>query len=481
MNGPKKISLNTIFNLSGQGTPLIAAFFAIPAMIRNLGDERFGVFMLVWAIIGYCNLFDAGLGRAMTKEISHALATGEQQKVPSIFWSAITMMLLLGIMVSVILVLLSSYIVGNVIKPGTGYSEIVASFRLLSLSLPFVIVTSGLVGFLQSHGKFKMLNSVRAPLGVYSYLAPMLVSFISNSLITLTVVLLIGRITGALIHYIQCVRIDHRLSVPIMFNRQNVIELLSLGGWMTLSNIVSPMMTYLDRFFVSSVVSVAAVTYYATPYEGITKFWQFPIAVSSVYFPIFSQAHATSKSGAVALLKESIYRMVFLVFPVMTGVIFFANDLMTLWLGAAYVGQSANILRILALGMMGNCLAFMPFAYLQAIGRPQVNAKLHLWEVPFYVLLLWLLLHQYGIIGAAVAWTVRVLADYLLLLLSVQCESGQNVSSILLGQIVPFAVAMCGFLSIELPTRIVLMAVVMACYVILWLVGRSSRRFGVAQ
>ena len=40
---------------------------------------------------------------------------------------------------------------------------------------------------------------------------------------------------------------------------------------MTVSNVVSPLMVSADRFVVGSFVSLAAVSYYATPFEAVTK------------------------------------------------------------------------------------------------------------------------------------------------------------------------------------------------------------------
>jgi hypothetical protein len=45
------------------------------------------------------------------------------------------------------------------------------------------------------------------------------------------------------------------------------------------------------------------------------------------------------------------------------------------------------------------------------MGRPDLTAKLHLIELPPYLLLLWLLIRVDGIDGAAIIWTARVAAD----------------------------------------------------------------------
>jgi O-antigen/teichoic acid export membrane protein len=65
----------------------------------------------------------------------------------------------------------------------------------------------------------------------------------------------------------------------------------------------------------------------------------------------------------------------------------------------------------LVVGVFLNSLAQVPFSLIQGVGRPDLTAKLHVAEMPFYLLVLWLLISKYGIVGVAMAWTLRVGLD----------------------------------------------------------------------
>ena len=86
----KLLAKNTLWNLVGQGVPLITAVFAIPFLIKGLGIERFGVLTLAWMVIGYFSLFDLGLGRALTQLVSAKLGAGDEAQIPRIVWTATT-------------------------------------------------------------------------------------------------------------------------------------------------------------------------------------------------------------------------------------------------------------------------------------------------------------------------------------------------------------------------------------------------------
>ena len=73
------LARNTIWNLVGSGAPMLVAIFSIPILIKGLGKEQFGVLTLAWALIGYANLFELGLGRALTQLVARKIGAGDER------------------------------------------------------------------------------------------------------------------------------------------------------------------------------------------------------------------------------------------------------------------------------------------------------------------------------------------------------------------------------------------------------------------
>ena len=69
---------NAAWNLAGSAVPMLAGLALIPFTLGRLGNEAFGVLTLVWGLIGYFSLFDLGVGRALTVQLSQLAATGRQ-------------------------------------------------------------------------------------------------------------------------------------------------------------------------------------------------------------------------------------------------------------------------------------------------------------------------------------------------------------------------------------------------------------------
>src|SRR5216683_2817089 len=103
------LAKNTVWNLIGNGAPMLVAVVCIPILIQGLGKERFGVLTLAWALIGYASLFDLGLGRALTQLVARKLGTGEDREVPTLVWTSLFLMLLLGLAGTAAVVLASPW------------------------------------------------------------------------------------------------------------------------------------------------------------------------------------------------------------------------------------------------------------------------------------------------------------------------------------------------------------------------------------
>src|SRR4029077_5554097 len=156
------LARNTLWNLLGNGAPMLVAVFCIPILIRGLGKERFGVLTLAWTLIGYASLFDFGLGRALTQLVAKKLGAGEEREIPTLAWTSRLLMLLLGFAGTACILLISPWLTGRGLSiPEALQEETLRAFRLLAVSLPFVITTAGLRGLLEAHQRFGLINALR--------------------------------------------------------------------------------------------------------------------------------------------------------------------------------------------------------------------------------------------------------------------------------------------------------------------------------
>jgi O-antigen/teichoic acid export membrane protein len=418
MTSGRVIARNTIFNLIGHGAPMLVAIVAIPFLIAGLGTERFGVLTLVWMIIGYFSLFDLGLGRALTQLVAERLGNGREDEVVPLVWTGLALMAVLGLAGAAVLALITPWLVTGILNiPPPLQLETLRSSYLLACSIPFVISTAGLRGVLEAKQRFGLINAVRLPMGIFTFLGPLLVLPFTSNLFPIVVVAVGGRLVAWLIHLVLCFRVVPELRRGSRPSRALAFPLLRFGGWMTVSNLVSPLMVYLDRFLIGALLSMTAVAYYVTPYEVVTKLWLIPGALVGVLFPAFASSFLRDQRHTALLFDRGLKTAFISLFPLTLVLVAYADVGLAAWLGAEFAQNSTRVLQWLAIGVFINSLAQISFSILQGVGRPDLTGKLHLLELPLYLVALWWLVGAYGIEGAAIAWVGRIVIDSAVLLL----------------------------------------------------------------
>lgn len=410
------LARNTIWNIVGEAAPLLIAVIAIPVLAHGLGTVRFGILLIVWVLIGYLSLFDLGVGRALTNLVAQKLGTRDEASLPPLIWTANILMVGVGVIGAVLLAACSHWLVYSILKiPNALKSESLISLYVLSAALPAVISSTGFRGVLEAYQRFDAANAVRIPIGVLSFAGPLAVLPFSHSLVPVVTALAAGRYAATLAYLIY-----GRAILPVMRSRfewrsELIRPLLSFGGWMTVSNLVSPIMATMDRFFLGALVSMQAVAYYATPSEVINKTLIVPVALAGVLFPAFSTALASDISRSRQLYRRS-QEIIALVMGVLSLLlIVFAKIGLKLWLGETFAENGALPLQILAVGGFANSMAQPPFALVQGAGRADWTGKMHLAELPFYLAAFWVLTQRFGIVGTAIAWSLRAIVDALVL------------------------------------------------------------------
>jgi len=411
------LARNTIWNLAGNGAPLLVAVFSIPILIHGLGKDRFGVLTLAWALIGYASLFDIGLGRALTQLVAKKLGSGEDHEIPALAWTSLLLMAALGAVGTAVTLAISPWLVHHALKIPEGIqTEVLWSFYLLGLAVPAVIATAGLRGLLEAHQRFDLVTALRIPTGVFTYVGPLLALPFSRSLVPVVGILVAGRFLGCLAHLLVCFRVVPDLRRRMAWHGPSAGPLLRFGGWTTVTNIVGPLMLYTDRFVIGGMVSAAAVAYYATPYEVVTKLLVISAAISGVMFPAFSLTGGMDRHRSSMLYRRTMAYVFAVLLPVTVLLMLGAKTGLSIWLGSEFAAHSYRIAQLLLLGTFALAMESLPFVLIQGLGRPDIPAKLNLLEIPLYAVGLYWLILKYGVTGAAAAWVLRATADALLLI-----------------------------------------------------------------
>ncbi len=189
-------------------------------------------------------------------------------------------------------------------------------------------------------------------------------------------------------------------------------SLLKFGGWITVSTAVTPLLLGVDRLAIGGMLGPAAVGAYSICLSLISRMSIIPASISYALFPRFAAATDLERKRLMMIAVSSV---VVVMTPICIVVIALVEPFFTLWVGADLAAICAPVACVLVIGAWAIGIGHIPLAKLQGSGQPDIVAKIHLSELVPYWAMLAVLLYFFGLTGAAIAWSLRCIADCMLL------------------------------------------------------------------
>jgi O-antigen/teichoic acid export membrane protein len=408
---------NILWNLFGLGIPLIIAAATIPALIERLGNERFGLLAMAWGLTALSGLFDLGIGRATTQAVSAHLGAKETAKIPVVVSVATRLALRTGIAGGLFFAGLVILGVQNNLKFAPSLSEEVFwAFLLLSVVVPLQSLSAMYRGVNEAYEDFRYISFIRAGLGVANFAGPLAISFWSAGLPWLFGSLIVSRIIG-FYSYLRAARRHTTRSqqaepfIPAAERAKISASLLRFGGWYTISNIIYPLLGQLDRWFIGSLISAAAVTSYVVPFDLIGQSLTLVGAVTTVAFPNIASRIQNDSVSAFAKFRQMLLVMIALMAIVTCAIFAGLPYILPIWLGTDFPTIGIEVGQILALGLVPFTVGSMYVVLIHAHNRVDINAKSHAIQAVIFLPSIYWSVDHFGLIGAAWCWVVRNVMD----------------------------------------------------------------------
>lgn len=417
MTSVQRLSSGMLWTLLGYVLPTAAALVVIPLLIRQMGPDRFGLLAFVWMIVGYSNFLDLGIGRALTQGIAERLGRGEQDEIPGIIQTGLLMLVILGVAGGVGLSLGSDWISGRFLKvPLELIWDARRSLLLASIAIPLVVVGSALRSVLEGFQRFQGISLVRSSVGVLIYLSALPVLSLTHGVWAIVAMLILVRLVEVGLYASQCRRLVPGMLRRPSFRPSFLKPLFAFGLWSTLNNLVGSFMSmaYADRLLLSSLVGTGALVYFGTPFDMAVRVLVLPTSLVGVLFPALS-ALGRDSGRATDLVMQAIRTIVFGTAPVFIAMIALAKPLLAVWISPEFSEQSSLIFQLVSAGMFLISISYAPFAYIQAMGRPDLSAKRHLLEIPFYLVASYVGIRLFGAKGSGLVWFLWSIIDLFLI------------------------------------------------------------------
>ncbi len=408
---------NITWNIVGTLIPYIAFVSTIPLLSRGLSRDMFTLLTFAFGLVGTFGVLDLGFGRNITLEIAHC-SSGESFVSESRFkdiWAAVYLSLLPGALVILSFWCIYSYVLGSHPALIQRYSFSVAVLAAASFAVLVTMVHIVFKSLAEGLREYSLVNTNKVITGVLAVSSGLLL-LIDSRLIPLKIFILLacGRVI-ALMHLVIYMRKWAFISVLISSPQKWCFsdDRLMRGMWVAGSFIMTPLTTYLDRYVIAAILGLNALPAYIVPVEILTKMLIIPGAASSV--KMIESVGDPTKVHLKPILGIISKKMWNLILATSITAAVLMPFIVKYFMGPLFTSEALIVSEIVNVGVFFLCIAQFDYGLLQAKKMAVKIVRIHFFEALIYVLMLIIGSFYLGVIGAAIAFSVRSLIDFVLL------------------------------------------------------------------
>jgi O-antigen/teichoic acid export membrane protein len=406
-----KVIKNTFYHFLAQAFGFLSPFILTPIIIAYIGNTQFGMYAIVLGFIGTFGLLDFSFSTSFIKFISEYYNKNEFENLNGVINTGFYFYLIFTALICIAVLAFSESILGMINIPPDLYS--LAKFSLYISLLIFFLATSTtiFVSVLISIQKM-YLNSI---IGLVINIA----NFISTYMLLIYGYGLPGILYSQLGSVIVSVFFNIYLAVkevpgirinPGFLNKDSFRSMGKFGLQMQVSRFSAFISEKYDELLLGYFSNLTNVTYFnlAGRVTRLGKF--FPLQLFQQVAPVAAELNAKSDSLKLnELFREATKYLTVFSLPIFIYIIFFADLILHAWMGSGYE-LSAYLLRILAIGQVINLLISAPGnSVIPNLGVPKFLMYEGIISLAINLVLSFLLIKYYGIIGAAIGSTISTI------------------------------------------------------------------------
>lgn len=409
-------------NWFGLGVSLAVGFFISPFILHKLGDEAFGLWVLIFSVTGYYGLFDLGIRSSVIKYAARYAAVGDRERLARLINTSLFTYSCIAV-VLLILTGVGSRYVDSIFHIAPNFLRTARLlFMMVGTALAVGFPLSVFAGVLQGLQRFHWLNLTQAASSLLRALLIVIALDRGGGLLT------VALITVALPPLASCVyllTVRRLISVPFdrrLIDRRTFRELVSYGTVTFVAIVAERLRFQSDAMVIGIFLSASAITYFSIGSKLVDYSNAIVDSMADIFMPMSSQLDATGDRARLQQLFITGNRACAMVmFPICATLIILGKSVIEVWVGPRYV-SSYIILVLLIIPRTLYRAQGASTRILFGMARHKPLAIVLLSEGLANLFLSIALIRRYGIVGDAIGTSIPLLGTSLLFLPSYLCR-----------------------------------------------------------
>lgn len=416
---PVKMSLraNALKNVSsnwfGAAVTVTVGFFLSPFILHRLGDDAFGLWILVFSLTGYYGIFDFGIRSSIVKYVAEFEALGDRDRltrvvnVSTFAYSSVALVLL-------VLTGLCALYVDRIFHLSPPFVHTVRLLVLMAgsaVALGFPL--SVFAGILEGRQKFYLINLAQAAATLLRAGLIIIALEHGRGLVTIVFITVALPLLSYAV-YAWKVMHDMHLEFGARFvDRATFRNMVRYSSFSFVSQFAFRLRFQSDAVIIGTMLSASAITYFSIG-SKLVNYASMPLdGLAEIFTPMASHFDATRDQERLRKLFLVGNRFCALVlFPIGAVLFILGKSIIDVWVGGRYE-SSYVILVILLIPSILLGIQTSSRQLLYGMGRHQALAVVNVLEGVVNLVLSILLIRYWGIVGDALGTALPLMCTTL--------------------------------------------------------------------
>lgn len=388
-----------IFQLFGFAIPLILT----PFIISKIGEVQYGIYVLVLGFVGMFSLFDLSISSSFIVFISRYYVKRDFVNLNKYFNTG----LFFYITFSLLIVLIGYFFAHPLLSLLNIPAELTdTSVKIYYIGLLVFFVSSAFTIFssiLISLQKMYVISSSGILIGLINLISTIIILNNGYGLEGILWLQLFNVVlsNAIIIWYVKTSLPELKTGFRHL-EKDPVREMMKFGAQMQISKLATFVSEKYDEFLLAYFSVLNNVTYFNLANKISRTGRLIPFQIIYQIAPVSSELNAKNDEEKLnTLFLDTTKYLILVSTPVFIFILIFADLIITTWVGEGY-DLSVRVLRILVIGQLVNMTISAPGnSIIPNMGIPKFQMREGLIYLSINVVLSFLLIKYYGIIGAA--------------------------------------------------------------------------------
>jgi O-antigen/teichoic acid export membrane protein len=415
MRKPTSGMADSLFMLTAAKVWVTAlAILVVPAYIRYLGVEAYGVIGFFAAMQSALLVFDFGLSTTVTKKLAQTQQTTQgireaRNLLRSTEWVFIGVACFVLLMLSLFSRTISAH--WALSKAGNSVNMqwvVCLAAAALAAQWPSTLYTSALNGL----HRIKVLSLALSVAAFLRVGASVYVAWLTSDLTYFFLTQCMGALVQTvLLRHLAWKYLNDKGHKP-EFMKQSLSGSAKFTGDIAIIGVISIVLTQGDKLVLSQSLNLADFGAYTLAATAAAGLYVLAHPFYSAVFPYFSRLVLRADQGAIDVAYRRISELIACgLVPLAAVLIVMPYQVLWVWTGNPELSRhAASALRLLSAGTVINGMLLIPYAYQISVAVTRLSLWMNVAAVVFFLPLLWFLSMQYGLVGGAMAWLTMNLA-----------------------------------------------------------------------